>query len=53
MFVREFHVNCVCSRSPNVRQAASVPAQLDKYFDHMFTFLDITYSNTTLLSMLN
>jgi len=53
MFVREFLVQSVCSRSPNVRQAASVLTHLGKYFDHTFTFLDITCRNITLLSVLN
>jgi hypothetical protein len=53
MFVREFRVQRVFSRGHNVRQAASVLTPLDKYFGHTFTFLDITYNNKTLLSMLN
>jgi len=53
MFVREFQVQRVCSSRPNERQAASVLTPLDKYFGHTFTFLDITYNNKTLLSMLN
>jgi hypothetical protein len=53
MFVREFRVQKLFSRSPNVRQAASVLTHLHKYSDHTFTLLDITCNNKTLLSTLN